>query len=206
MDGSLEALTKEMSGERKAVFERVWRRVMGTLPQEDAPGEESAPPEATETDLPALPCPAEGAESDFPRDLGVLGESCLEYVPLLQGLLRGALEDWRTYQALSKRAGGVPGRALSSIAQEEKRRAKELNAVSFLISGARTWPDPEKAAPVRSYLGALRSLFRREQETMAACLAGAELVGDPCLRDLLLRHGKEAWDHSCRVRALVEQA
>ena len=206
MDGSLEALTREMSGERKAVFERVWRRVMGTLPAEDAPAEESAPPEAAEQDLPALPCPAEEAASDFPRDLGVLGENCLEYVPLLQGLLRGALEDWRIYQALAKRAGGGPGRALSSIAQEEKRRAKELNAVCFLISGARTWPDPEKASPVRSYLGALRSLFRREQETMAACLAGAELVGDPCLRDLLLRHGKEAWDHSCRVRSLVEQA
>ena len=206
MDGSLEALTREMSGERKAVFERVWRRVMGTLPAEDAPAEESAPPEAAEQDLPALPCPAEEAASDFPRDLGVLGENCLEYVPLLQGLLRGALEDWRSYQALAKRAGGGPGRALSSIAQEEKRRAKELNAVCFLISGARTWPDPEKASPVRSYLGALRSLFRREQETMAACLAGAELVGDPCLRDLLLRHGKEAWDHSCRVRSLVEQA
>ena len=72
MDGSLEALTREMSGERKAVFERVWHRVMGTLPAEDAPGEEAAPPEAPETDLPALPCPAGGAESDFPRDLGVL--------------------------------------------------------------------------------------------------------------------------------------
>ena len=206
MDGSLEALTREMSGERKAVFERVWQRVMGTLPTEDTPGEEAAPTDAAEKELPALPCPAEGAESDFPRDLGVLGESCLEYVPLLRGLLRGALEDWRSYQALAKRAGGGPGRVLSSIAQEEKRRAKELNAVCFLISGARTWPDPEKASPFRSYLGALRSLFRREQETMAACLAGAELAGDPCLRELLVRHAKEAWDHSCRVRALVEQA
>ena len=206
MDGSLEALTREMSGERKAVFERVWQRVMGALPAEDVPGEETAPAETAGKELPALTCPAETAESDFPHDLGVLGESCLEYVPLLQGLLRGALEDWRTYQALGKRAGGGPGRVLSSIAQEEKRRAKELNAVCFLISGARTWPDPEKVSPVRSYLGALRGLFRREQETMAACLAGAELVGDPCLRDLLVRHGKEAWDHSCRVRALVEQA
>ena len=206
MDGSLETLTREMSGERKAVFERVWRRVMGTLPAEEVPGEEAVPAEGAEKDLPALPCPAEAAESDFPREPGVLGESCREYVGLLQGLLRGALEDWRSYQALSRRAGGGPGRALSSIAQEERRRAKELNAVCFLISGARTWPDPEKASPVRSYLGALRSLFRREQETMAACLAGAELVGDPCLRELLVRHAKEAWDHSCRVRMLVEQA
>ena len=206
MDGSLEALTREMSGERKAVFERVWQRVMGTLPAEDDLGEAAVPPEAGQQELPALPCPAETAESDFPHDLGVLGESCLEYVPLLQGLIRGAMEDWRTYQALAKRAGGGPGRVLGAIAREERKRAGELNAVCFLISGARTWPDPEKTSPVRSYLGALRSLFRREQETMAACLAGAEMVGDPCLRELLVRHAREAWDHSCRVRALVEQA
>ena len=206
MDGSLEALTREMSGERKAVFERVWQRVMGTRSPEDAPGEAEAPSEAGEQDLPVLTCPAEAAGSDYPRDLGVLGENCLEYVPLLQGLIRGALEDWRTYLALSKRAGGGPGRVLGAIAREERQRARELNAVCFLISGARTWPDPEKTAPVRSYLGALRSLFRREQETMAACLAGAEMVGDPCLRELLVSHAKEAWDHSCRVIMLVEQA
>ena len=121
MDGSLEALTREMSGERKAVFERVWQRVMGTRSPEDAPGEAEAPSEAGEQDLPVLTCPAEAAGSDYPRDLGVLGENCLEYVPLLQGLIRGALEDWRSYQALSRRAGGGPGRALSSIAQEERR-------------------------------------------------------------------------------------
>ena len=54
MDGSLEALTREMSGERKAVFERVWQRVMGALPAEEVPGEETAPAETAGKELPAL--------------------------------------------------------------------------------------------------------------------------------------------------------
>ncbi len=154
--------------------------------------------------LPASP-PALPA-GDYPGEPGVLGEGCLEYVGLLQSLIRGALKGWRSYQALARRAGGGPGRVLAALGAEEKRRAKELSAACFLISGVRFWPDSEKAAVSGSYLGALRKLFRREQETVAACLAGAEAAADPCLQELFVRHAKEAWARGCRLRSLVEQA
>ena len=227
MDRSLEAVTKGMSGERKEVFERVWRRVMhsgaaediplpedGPLPEgaplaEGRPLSKAAPPASAGGGAGILALPASPPDlprGDFPGEPGVLGAGCREYMGLLQSLIRQALKGWRSYQALARRTGGGPGRVLAALGAEEKRRAKELCAACFLISGARFWPDPEKAAPPGSYLGVLRRLFRREQETAAACLAGAETVTDPCLQDLLLRHAKEAWDRSCRLRALVEQA
>ena len=42
MDGSLEAVTRGMTGERKEVFERVWRRVMHSGASEGTPLAESA--------------------------------------------------------------------------------------------------------------------------------------------------------------------
>ena len=226
MDESLTALTGDMTGARREVFERVWRRVMhsgaaediplpeegplpegGPLPERDSLPEKNPLPKPAEAGALALPTPPPDLpRGDFPKEPGVLGEGCREYVGLLQGLIRGALEDWRSYQVLARRAGGGPGRVLAALGAEQKRRARELCAACFLISGVRFWPDPEKAAPPRSYLGALRRLFRREQEAMASCLAGAETVSDPCLQELFLRHAKEAWDRSCRLRALVEQA
>ena len=195
MDESLEAVTRGMEGEKREVFERVWRRVMHSGAAEDVPL--AAEPAVPAPEVPALAAPpADRPEEDCPPAPGVLGEACLEHAGLLQGLIRGALEGWRTYQALARRTGGA----------EEKRRAKELGAAYFLISGVRCWPDPEKVPVPASYLGALRTLFRREQETVAACLAGAEVVGDPCLRELLVRHARQAWDRSCKIRGLIEGA
>lgn len=198
MDGTLEAVTRDMTGERKEVFRRVWQRVMHGGPAEDGPAEERL--------LPALSPPAEGPGGDYPGPPGVLGEDCLEFAGLLQGLLRRALEDGRSYQALARRAGGSAGRELAALGAQARQGARELGAVCFLISGARPWPDPGKGTAPGSYLGSLRRLFRREQETMAADLAGAETVTDPCLRELLLRHAAQAWDRSCRIRGLVEMA
>ena len=197
MDESLEAVTRGMEGEKREVFERVWRRVMHSGAAEDVPL--AAEPAVPAPEVPALAAPpADRPEEDCPPAPGVLGEACLEHAGLLQGLIRGALEGWRTYQALAalaRRTGGGPGRVLAA-----------LGAAYFLISGVRCWPDPEKVPVPASYLGALRTLFRREQETVAACLAGAEVVGDPCLRELLVRHARQAWDRSCKIRGLIEGA
>ena len=145
MDGSLQTLTAGMSDEKKAVFQRVWRRVMGS-PEEDALPPETA--DASSGEEPDLPRPAEAAllpaaapgrrGGDYPAgETGVLGESCLEFTGLLQGMIRRKLAGWRSLQALARRAGGGPGRVLSALAAGERRQAKELCAVCFLISGVR---------------------------------------------------------------------
>ena len=203
MDQSLEAVTQGMAEERKEVFERVWRRVMHSGAEAEVPPVRPAAP----AQPPALASAASlTAPEDYPRDTGVLGEACREYEGLLQSLIRDALADWQAYQALSRRAGGGPGRALAVLGAEARRRSKELGAVCFLISGVRYTPEVGSPPRGETYLGALRRLFRREQETAAVCLAGAETVADPCLRSLLLRHAEEAWGRAQRIRTLVEQA
>lgn len=212
--------------DQKAVFDRVWRRVMGeNADQSPVAWEPPQSPEAQEPqpqDRPprqetALPAPQPSAprhgsgshpHSDFPRPegLGVLGENCLDCVPALQELIRRELIDCKEYQTLSRRVGGSPGRSLAALAGEKKRRAKKLSAACFLISGARYFPEGETVCPpIPSYLGALRRRFAQEQATMAAYLMGAESTADPCLQQLFSDHAKECWDQACKIRALVEQ-
>lgn len=217
--------------EQREIFARVWQRVMagreaacplpwGPAPEAQAAPEEQAAPEAPQPDpapeaaapqpegeaQPALPVPrAPGRpRSDFPQPAGVLGPGCEESVPLLQSLIRRELADGREYQTLARRAGGQPGRVLAALAGEKKRRAKALSAACFLITGARYWPEGTPCPPVTSYLGTLRRRFHREQEAMAAYLAGAEATEDPCLRALFQDHAQGSWDQACRLRALVE--
>ena len=209
--------------EQKAIFERVWKRVMADREEESPlvweeparPEEETglaplgagdpAPEEAEGTTAPATPRPM-GPHGDFPRETGVLGESCLDCGPLLQELVRRELTDCREYQALARRAGGSPGRVLAGLAGEKKRRAKRLSAAYFLISGVRYWPEGEGGAAVPSYLGTLRRRFAQEQATMAAYLAGLEGTTDPCLRQMFWEHAQENWGHACQIRKLVENA
>lgn len=213
----------ELRGEdQKAVFARVWKRVMedraeaspvawedpqGQPPAEGTQGEEAQGTEET-GEAPVLPArAARGPRGDFPQEEGgVLGPSCLDCAPLLQELLRRELADCREYQILARRAGGSPARVLAGLAGEKKRRAKRLSAAYFLISGVRYWPENEKCPPVTSYLGTLRRRFAQEQATMAAYLAGAEGTTDPCLRQLFLELAEESWDQACKIRLLVEQA
>ena len=209
------SLTEGMPEERKEVFARVWRRVMHSCAEESGPlsgptDMQTSPVDTPVREEPAPQVPAIPADSprgDFPAggDVGVLGENCLEFTGLLQGMIRRRLADWRSCQALARRAGGNSGRVLAALATEEQRQARELSAACFLITGARYWPDPAHAPQPGSYLAALRQRFRQEQEDMAACLTAAELTSDPCLRQLFLRHASQSWDHACRIRSLVEQ-
>lgn len=156
-----------------------------------------------------LPMPCQDhPQGDFPKDedMGVLGRACMDWVPLLQELIRRCLSEQREYLRLSRRAGGNPGRSFASMAREKQKQAKRLSAAYFLISGVKYWPQVEEPAPAGSYLGALRRRFRQEQTDMAACLAGAEGCTDPSLSQLFQEIAKEDWDLASRIRTLVEQA
>lgn len=241
-----ERLNASMPEDQKAVFERVWKRVMNgskenspivwgedvTVKQTDAPVQGSTttePVETTEVEVtetttpsetppeqedrplvPVTPAPTptpDHPQNDFPslEDLGVLGPSCMEWVPLLQELIRRALGDWKEYQKLARRVGGFPGRVFSTLGKEKLRQAKRLSAAEFLISGIRYWPDSEGYPPASSYLGTLRRRFMAEQENMAACLVGADGTTDPSLAQLFLDLAKEDWGFAEKIRGLVEQ-
>lgn len=217
MDETRQVQDRPQEASQQAVFQRVWKRVMEGRPAgEESPLLWEAPERQAPSPCgcaPALQPPAEppewkgGPVEDFPAGPAVvLGENCLDCVPLLQQMIRRELADWRTYQALARRVGGPQGRVLQTLANEEKGHAKRLSAAYFLIAGVRYWPEGEKPTPPGTYLGALRQRFGAEQAAMAGYLAGAEETEDPCLRQLFLQHAREEWDHACRIRQLVEQA
>ena len=162
MEGAMPNTPLDREEDKKEIFARVWKRVMGdhtdacpitweetggdqaqtTTEQQQTLVTEEAAQTEEKTVLPAPHVPRGGQRlhSDFPRDdaQGVLGPQCLDCAPLLQELIRRELADCREYQTLSRRAGGGPARVLAGLAGEKKRRAKRLSAAYFSSPGCAT--------------------------------------------------------------------
>ena len=158
MDETMGTLSKGSAEERNAVFERVWKRVMeGRTDTEGSPivwgenraaqeteahgslqGEEETAQETALLPMGSQRAQGDRAHSDFPQgQVGFLGDSCLDCVPMIQEMIRHELADWREYQTLARRVGGHQAKAFQALANEEKRHAKRLSAAYFLISGVR---------------------------------------------------------------------
>lgn len=204
--------TEGLGVEDRAVFERVWRRVM---PEDrpDCPFVLEEPPEenaAGSTQLPvpiqAAPAVRTGTTYQEEPDVPCLGAASAIYGAQLQAFIEGELADWKLYQALARRAGGSGSRTLSTIAADERRHAKRLSTAYFLISGVRYWPmERAAAAPLPTLAGTLRQRFGEEQRGAASYLAAAEETADPCLRDLYLELAGEEDAHAWLIRGILEQ-
>lgn len=195
-------------------FERVWRRVMPE-PHPDCPivlpAEPAASPAVREAP-PALPAVAASAPPDRPvageeHNVPCLGAASAIYGGQLQQFVDRTLADWRSYQALSRRAQGNSGRILSAIAADQRRHAKRLSTAYFLISGVRYWPAERPAGPASRtpFAAALRERFMAEQRSAAAYQAAAAETADPCLRQLYEELSGEADAHAWLLRDILEE-
>lgn len=195
-------------------FERVWRRVM-PKPRPDCPivlsAEPAASPAVREAP-PALPAVAASAPPDRPvageeHNVPCLGAASAIYGGQLQQFVDRTLADWRSYQALSRRAQGNSGRILSAIAADQRRHAKRLSTAYFLISGVRYWPAERPAGPASRtpFAAALRERFMAEQRSAAAYQAAAAETADPCLRQLYEELSGEADAHAWLLRGILEE-
>lgn len=195
-------------------FERVWRRVMPE-PRPDCPivlqAEPAASPAVREAP-PALPAVAASDPPDRPvageeHNVPCLGAASAIYGGQLQQFVDRALADWRSYQALSRRAQGNSGRILSAIAADQRRHAKRLSTAYFLISGVRYWPAERPAGPASRtpFAAALRERFMAEQRSAAAYQAAAAETADPCLRQLYEELSGEADAHAWLLRGILEE-
>lgn len=195
-------------------FERVWRRVMPE-PRPDCPivlpAEPAVSPAVREAP-PALPAVAASAPPDRPvageeHNVPCLGAASAIYGGQLQQFVDRALADWRSYQALSRRAQGNSGRILSAIAADQRRHAKRLSTAYFLISGVRYWPAERPAGPASRtpFAAALRERFMAEQRSAAAYQAAAAETADPCLRQLYEELSGEADAHAWLLRGILEE-
>ena len=200
-----------MLGCDREVFARVWGRV--------APGSgegcpiEVLPPTGAPAPLPAAqPAPPDSAGDrpgcDEPEqgDVPCLGRAGADHAALLQEYICHELADWRTYQALARRATGTAARSLSSMAADERRHARRLSAAFFLISGVRFLPETQPISrPICGLMGSLRERFWEEQHGAAAYLASAEEAADPCLAALYRELAAEEGAHADLLRAMVER-
>ena len=136
-----------------------------------------------------------------------LGAASAIYGGQLQQFVDRALADWRSYQALSRRAQGNSGQILSAIAADQRRHAKRLSTAYFLISGVRYWPAERPAGPASRtpFAAALRERFMAEQRSAAAYQAAAAETADPCLRQLYEELSGEADAHAWLLRGILEE-
>ncbi len=219
----------------REVFERVWRRVMPEdrpdcpflLEQEPERGPESAPPAevvpAPQADVPvsepgtalavsapaaATPAAAEvrAPNDSLENDVPCLGAASAVHSGQLQAFIDREISDWHTYQMLARRAQGAGGKALATLAADERRHAKRLSTAYFLISGVRYWPVERMAAHTSgTYPAILRARFCAEQKGECAYLAAAEETADPALRELFLELAGDENAHAWLLRGILEQ-
>ena len=194
----------------REVFDRVWQRVMrggGDLIQADPPADEQvrdgmALQVVEQTEL-ALTRSEEGRPE---QDISCLGQGSAAYAPLLKEMMDGETENYRTYQALARRAGNNGTRILSTMAADKRRQAKRLGAAYFLITGEQyRSPNLNGNRPTMDLMGGLREQFIQEQRGAAAYGGAAQETGDPCLRQLFRELGQEALGHARMIRSLLEQ-
>lgn len=201
---------EEMCGCDREVFERVWRRVMNEgdespIQTDPASDEQARQLRRNGQEQTGLAVPRR-EELQPEQDVSCLGQGSSMYAPLLREMMDGEMEDFRTYQALARRAGGSATRMLSTMAADERRHAKRLGAAHFLITGERYQaPGQTGNRPPMDLMTGLREQFIHEQRGAAAYQGAAQETGDPCLRQLFQELAQEEMAHARMIRSLLEQ-
>lgn len=206
---------EELCGCDRETFERVWRRVMREGNNDPIQADSSADEQVSNgmkhgqelqvverTEL-ALPRKEEGRPE---QDIACLGGGSSGYAPLLREMMDGETENYRTYQALARRAGNNGTRMLGGMAADKRRNAKRLGAAYFLITGEQyRSPNMMGSRPPMDLMNGLREQFIQEQRGAAAYEGAAQETADPCLRQLFRELGQEAMGHARMIRSLLEQ-
>lgn len=206
---------EEMCSCDRETFERVWRRVMpdGTNSpiQIDPSADEQArqmrrmQPEVEAVPEMGLALPRR-EEVRPGHDVICLGHASQQYAELLREMIDGETEDMRTYQALSRRAGGNGSKVLGGMAADERRHARQLSTAYFLITGERYQsPNMNGTRPPMDLMTGLREQFIQEQRGASAYQGAAQETGDPCLRQLYQEIAREEQGHARMIRSLLEQ-
>lgn len=181
----------------RALCRAVWQRVApdGTYRSEERRAADSAPSEDT-ADALALP----GAESD-PCCMGTEATLSLE---VLQGFVREELGAAQVYSCLARRVRGEPARLLRTMAEDEKRHARELSAAVYLITGKPYRPCVCAEQPETNDLCALlRWLYHGEACSGFNYARAAEETLDTCLAGMFSAMSAEEYRHADALLRLL---
>lgn len=109
-------------------------------------------------------------------------------------LLCGELEDAAFYEALSCRIGGKLGQRLLTIAAQERKHAKKLSAIYYLMTGKKPCPDKPKCPCIACTNEALRERYIEETKGAEHYCHLAEKAGSFCelFRELACEESRHA--------------
>lgn len=182
-----------------AACARIWRRVS---PQLDPYPESHTQSDPAGNGDGALALP--GAQADP----CCLGTQALTSLDVLQGFLREEVAVARTYLAFARCAlNGEARRVLRSIAAEETEHARQLQAVSFLITGKPY--RVEICTPqfsMNGYCAALRERYHEEVCGGFNYERAAEETTDFCLKKLFSQLSADEYRHAELLRKLLAKA
>lgn len=128
--------------------ERVWSRVMGASCQT-----------------------SEAPKVEKPQMQGLDEQTLCE-------LLCGELRDYTTYCHLACMARGCARKTLQCIAADEKRHAKMLAAIYYILTGKKACPDPAKAPCVACLNESLREQYSGELQASRRYAELARCAGE----------------------------
>lgn len=123
----------------------------------------------------------------------------------LQGFIRDELRDAADYIWLARKTGALPlRRVFMSLAEEERKHAKKLQAAAFMNFGLTAIPSDQKKKDEERMLGALRRRYTMEQSSAEAYLTGAEKTSKETLKKLYLELSEEEHKHAEMLCLLLE--
>lgn len=193
---------KELTQEDRAVFERVWRRVMPQLGP-DSPialegaahlGDDVPCILACPISAPGLRAPDSAPRADPARPgaperqknaaVGAPARQENDCAGAMERQVLSALELWQLYRALARRSGARAGQ-LSALAAQALGAARQVSAACFLRSGIRYWPAKALAAPrFPSWEGGLRMAYQRERQQAQSYRGWAKAAPDQAVSGL----------------------
>ena len=187
------------------VFRRVWNRVMADgadspiVVSGEAEGERPAPPPAREG-------AADGAERAVPR-AQVSRPGGGRGTPGDQALLARTLEELGRGMALVRGMGpmGRRGPALSALAADYRRAARQLSAAYFLACGERRGPGGAQTPVGLGLARGLRELFWWERDWSGLCLEAAGQAEDTFLQELYRGLAQTGQIHLGIIRGALER-
>lgn len=116
-------------------------------------------------------------------------------------LLEGKLQDACTYRTLAGRMGRE-GRCLQQLAREEQQHYKKLEAVYYLMTGARPCPDRPRTPCVACNNEVLRDRYREEVSGAERYHCMAEKAGS--FAGLFHALGRAEEAHAKQILALLQ--
>ena len=125
---------------------------------------------------------------------------------VLKGFIRDELRDAADYSGLIRKTGAPRVRKLlASLAADERRHARKLQAADYMQYGRSSIPSENQKSGDERILSALRRRYTLELEAAESYRTAAETAANETLKGLYSELSEEERKHADALCALLEQ-